>query len=142
MNERFERVKEHIKKHKATYSFVAGGVLFASFTAILMRGKYSLGGYGYNQREDQLMDIGSLQANASPLFSNVINNNTTTIYDTVKPLSKIVADLDKDRWWPSQAEAARELGESPANISRHLNHGRPLSGPNSDVLLSRMGIAS
>src|SRR5262249_50550841 len=35
-----EKAKEHVKKHKKVYLGVGGGVLFAGFSCLMMRGYY------------------------------------------------------------------------------------------------------
>ena len=64
-------------------------------------------------------------------ITNVTHNHAP------KRLSYIVTD--GNRWWETQAAAALELGESTANVSKHLNHGRHLD---CGASLERVGVRS
>lgn len=66
-----------------------------------------------------------------------INNIGVQHNHAPKRLSYIVTD--GDRWWQTQNEAARSIGENETNVSKHLNHGQPLK---SGVVLERVGVRS
>lgn len=41
MNERFERIKAHVKRNKVAYASLGSAVLAASFTCLIMRGRHA-----------------------------------------------------------------------------------------------------
>jgi hypothetical protein len=77
--------------------------------------------------------IGSQFVSNSTIHGDVINN--------FKPnrLSYITYDPEANRWWMSQADAARDTGHTEDNISKHILHGKPLSD---GLELVRKGIAA
>lgn len=65
------------------------------------------------------------------------NVNSVTHNHMPKRLSYIVTD--GDRWWQTQGSAAKDLGITESQLSRHLNHGRPLHTGES---VERVGVRS
>jgi hypothetical protein len=68
--------------------------------------------------------------------NNSIGN--TTNVNGKNPLSYIVSIDGSDRLFPSQADLSRATGISEPNISKHLNHGKPLPD---GMSVTRRGIA-
>lgn len=70
-----EEIKEHIKKHKAVYSFAAGSVVFAGITALIMRSNIARGEMGKDNARGELINT------ASFIFKNKQTINVTTVLD-------------------------------------------------------------
>jgi hypothetical protein len=131
-------IKEHIKKHRVAYAFGAG-IVVAGITCAIMRRNSSEAGFLAND-----VDAAGFLAKPQGVSSFVLGDNNSNIGNTTnnygcKALSYIVSLDGTDRWWDSQAGAARDLGLHEPDVSKHLNHGKPL--PN-DVSLTRRGIAA
>lgn len=114
-------VKTHWQKNKKLYAGIGIGVATTLVYHVAKRADSVVNGVGIegNHNAVEINNIG-VQHNHAP-----------------KRLSYIVTD--GSRWWESQTEAAREIGEHPQNVSRHLNHGKPLE---CGVNLERVGIRS
>jgi hypothetical protein len=130
------KIKRHFKKYK--YIYVGGGVVIAGITLVIMRQK-SLD--GYSRPASELMGIPVLSQTSVQSFSGSKNHvkdsfNRTTI-NYVNRLSYITKEKGTDRWWTTQADAAKAIGSSTSDVSKHINHGKPL--PNG-VELERMGV--
>lgn len=130
------KLKKHLKKHKTKYYCGVTAIGVATITVIIMKKNLSLGGWITSQRSDAAGLLANSQVNVGSNFSVINNNNYGKGCNS---LSKIVSLDGTNKWWVSQAEAARELGISEMDLSRHLNCGRSL--PNG-LSLTRRGIAS
>lgn len=148
MNERFERAKEwtkaHLSKHKTLYLCgltSVGTLAVAGITITIMR-RVS-GGCAYSQWEEAVVHTAKSKTPVS-IFSNSGDNSFTNSFNNVINLdygnrvTKMVGEVGSDRRWPSQADAARAIGCSTVNISKHLNHGEPIPGQ-PDLQLVRIG---
>ena len=105
--------QKHGTKVRVTLGFVAGGVVM-----------YILGSNMSNIRIDGTGNI-------------VAGRDMITHNHAPKRLSYIVTD--GERWWDTQASAAKDLGERASDISNHLNHGADLK---SGAVLERKGVRS
>jgi len=124
-----ERIKTHIKEHKEAY--ITGGIVGA--TALII-GIFVGKKFVSSEIVEELAEVV-----APAVFNNHnIVDNSTTIVGRSK-MSKIVSLDGTDKWFISQAEAARHLGVSPVAITKHLNDGDTLPG---GISLTRRGIAA
>jgi len=133
-------IKAHIKKHRVAYAFGAG-IVVAGITCAIMRRNSSEAGFLAKD-----VDAAGFLAKPQGVSSCVFGDSNTVAIDAsttnnfgCKALSYIVSLDGTDQWWESQADAARALNLHEPDVSKHLNHGKPL--PN-DVSLTRRGIAA
>ena len=142
MNTKVERLKEiknnikenikdnavvnHVKANQNVYILVGAiaGTLVASnyyYTAKIDAGTVT-----------NTVTAGDVGGDLTIAGRDVINN-----FHAPKRLSYIVSD--GERYWDTQASAAKELGDTAVNVSRHLNHGADLP---SGAKLTRKGVRS
>lgn len=137
-----EEVKDYIRENKKTYIAVGvAAVVVAGFTYLVMRkNQQSFCGRVYDQGRGADVYTTKPQTNVGSNFiSNSVINGDVNAHVGKKRLSYIVALDGSDRVWTSQADSARELGVSEVNISKHINHGKPLPD---GVSLTRLGVAT
>jgi hypothetical protein len=116
---KIEAVKAHFNRNKERYIM---GAIFVGTNAIW---------YVATKNGGSSSEI-TVPGNHNNLEVNHIANQYNF---APKRLSYIVTD--GERWWGSQVEAAKTIGENPANVSKHLNHGVDLK---SGVKLERVGV--
>lgn len=134
-----EKIKEHFKKHKEAY--IAGascGIVFAGITMYIMRKQCLFSGMGTAADGKGLGTAESKMNIVSSSLSNSLNNTNITNNFGKKQLSYLITTEGRDAPWLSQNAVARDTGIDKADISRHLNWGKPLPG---GLELSRIGIA-
>ena len=137
MNKRIKKIEKHLKNHKELYIGIGIGVGLASITWYIMRNHPV--SCSYRILPTKLVNTGSAQVVSSSVSNSF--NSVTNNYGDVKRLSYIVSNPLTDEWWRSQAEAAKALGVSDVNLSKHLNHGYPLIG-HDGLELVREGVVS
>jgi hypothetical protein len=122
MNERIEKIKDHIDRHRVAYSCVATGIVVAGFTAIIMKGRYEAaitGAYG--------LETADTSVTIRPFFLNFFAKQDSTISSTVhrggtgSPSYIIECDEIPNVAWLSQRAASIETGIQESKISAHLN---------------------
>jgi len=122
MKERIEKIKTHISENKGVY--ISGALLVVTNVMWYV--------IASNSGDDNTITFGNGAKDVDITTIGTQNN-----YGTVERLSYIVTD--GERWWKTQGEAAKALGEDPSDVSRHINHGQELrSGAN----LERVGVRS
>jgi len=63
MHERFEKIKAHLEKHKTLYACVATAAGVATFTAVIMRGRYVENPMGSNGHDGATVRLLSFLSN-------------------------------------------------------------------------------
>lgn len=118
MNERIEKVKKHLKKHKVGYSCGVTVVIAAGITCIIMKSvKSSLDAGAYGS------ETTTLRSSFFSLYSKESGNNiVTTIHsgDRGHPgfrVKHLGLDIDFD----TQGAAARAFHIPESILSKHLN---------------------
>jgi hypothetical protein len=123
ITEKYERVKEHVKKHREGY-FV-GALGLAGITWLIMREPRTtpLGGVDRLARES----TGSFNS-ARSLFGSASNKVVTTIHNGSRGHPGFITRcIETGDQFETQTDAARFFG-IPVNImSQHLNRGRDLA---------------
>jgi len=129
MNERLEKIKNHVKKHKVAYSCVATGVVVTGITTLIVRGRYvSLGNAGLN---------GSNTADSSvtmrPFIFNLMAKQSGNVITTIEREGRghpgyVTRCLETLVDYTSQADAARWAGVSPGVMSKHIAGLLPNAG--------------
>jgi hypothetical protein len=112
----FEKIKTHVERHKVAYSFGAG-ILFAGFTAHIMRGVAS---------QPISVAIGDAAGGAIGVAGKrvVMSNVSFISANRQGSPSWVVRCLETDEVFTSQRKAAIEMGLSQAHLSTHLSHLR------------------
>jgi hypothetical protein len=127
MNQRFEKIKVHIRDNGRMY--VGIGITFvvtAGITTVIMRESHAVlqGGAGCPVKEP--MDSLSLLSGRS-IFGSITNNAVTTIHKTTKGNPGFVTRcIETKDLFETQGGAARAFGIPEPIMSQHLNFGREL----------------
>lgn len=121
MNERWEeaknRLKDHFRKHKATYSFGVGGVIFAGFTYVIMRSSGLRGGPCAKGLR------GGPGNTASQFFNNKSTINITTVIEREGRGHPgwPVRNLETKQVFLTQKDAADAFNIPESLMSGHVN---------------------
>ena len=108
------KIKNHFQKHKTLYVAVGTGLLFAGFTVLIMRGKFS----PHIENSNSIF----AQSSNSILGKNVVTNNVSYISSNRQgPPSWVVRCLETDQIFTSQNTAAEVMNLSKKVLSQHLN---------------------
>jgi hypothetical protein len=133
----FDKVKNHVGRHKVAYSFGAG-VALAGITLYIMRDHRLFRG-----REITKEVLRQRNHQNTPIMDSIFvggdNYGTMTNNSVPRRLSYIIQQDGTDNWWQAQAEYARDRGISEKSVSQHILEGKPL--PNGESL-TRRGIVS
>jgi len=109
MNQRIEKIKQHFHNNKKVY--ITGGVCLVVGAA---------GGVLYaSKKAEMIVDAYKLQIN-SPTTNNII---TQLILPALGDPGNVVQCIETGTIYASQRQAAKELGLSTSNVSKHL-HGQ------------------
>ena len=111
----FERIKNHIKKHKVAYS-IGAAVVIAGITYAIMRGRIEARALC---RACGPETADTLVTNR-PLFSIFSGQRDITIRQEIGRPPYLIHDLTDDLWYRSQTRAAQALGASHSTVTRHL----------------------
>lgn len=136
---RRERLKEHWQRNKKVYIGVGIGVagLAVGFGVGFKLAKY----INAKKLAEVAASSAVLVSNTTAINgSNNVVKNVTKIanhVDHLSYISKIIWPDGTEKILDTQAEVARFLGVSEADLSKHINHGRSLPG---GVQVIRMGV--
>jgi hypothetical protein len=111
------KIREHIKRHKTIYSCVATGIGVATFTTLIMRGRYE----GF-QTEPYGLKTADTSVTMRPLcFLSKQTNlvNVSNKFGKGRP-GYLIRNLDTNEYFSSQREAARVFNISETFLSKHL----------------------
>lgn len=113
-NERFEKIKEHFKKHKLAYSCGAAALAGAGFTYLIMRGVTS---------RPISVSIGDAAGCAIGVSGKkgVMSNISLISSNRQGSPSWVIRCLETDKVFTSQSKAASEMGLKASQLSDHLN---------------------
>lgn len=119
MSERLEKIKAHIKEHKVEYACAVTAVVVATFTTIIVRGRYEAlatgGAYG--------LETADTSVTMRPLAFLSRQGNSVSVtnkFGRGRP-GYLIRDLDTDEYFRSQRSAASTRGISETILSKHLN---------------------
>ena len=131
-----DRVKNNIKANeiqKTVVSFwqehreaiIIGGLCLATGTLVA-------------KRSASINSVNTIDGDGNVCTSITAEQITNVTHNHApKRLSYIVTD--GDRWWQTQRSAAKDLGVTQSQLSRHLNHERPL---HTGDAVERVGVRS
>jgi hypothetical protein len=114
----YNKIREHIERHKTTYACVVTGIGVAAFTTIIMRERYE----GFRKEPygpktaDTLVTMRPLSFLSSQ--GNVVK--VVNKYGIGRP-GYLIHSLDTNEYFTSQREAASVFGISEAILSKHLS---------------------
>ncbi len=114
MNERFQKIKNHVIRHKTVYISTTIGVATACFTYLVMRDK----------SEQDIQDgFTVLAKGGTTVLGKSLVLNQVSYFDSERkgPPSWVVRCIETGAVFTSQAKAAAELELDASNLSKHLN---------------------
>lgn len=120
MNKKFEKVKEHIKRHEVLYASIGSSVVVAVITALIMRESHA--------ELDAGTDDGLVN---KPFMGSLFGSHTNSVV-TIHNGSRgnpgfVTRCLETGEIFANQGDAARAFEIPEEFLSKHLNHGRELS---------------
>lgn len=135
MNEKLEKIKAHVIKHKTVYVSVAVGVASAGITCLIMRGRHA----------DMLsVSDGPEKVTVRPFSFNFFAKESGNIVTAIHRDGRgnpgyITRCLETGQLFTTQGEAARAFELSPSILSDHLSGKIENAG---GFHFERLGVAS
>ncbi len=121
MNQRIEKIKNHLTENKITYFVGAGCAVIGGAVMVIVIGR-SEGGAEIAQKVTQIV------------IGNRINATVVNLVERSTP-SKPVHLVGTNLYFNSLSEAARETGHNLSALSRHINgHSTDIKGDIFEIL--------
>jgi hypothetical protein len=135
-------LKQHFKDNKKFYNGLGTGIVIAGITTLIMRNQQLFSGRLHDQRSIADVYTTKMQTTVGSSFvfgnNNTVTNTMNVGENRLSYICSCVID-GVERWFKSQAELAEATGHTECNISKHLNHGVPLSD---GLQVTRHGIST